>query len=367
MSQPMQPPTVPTSSRATMRALVYHGPGQVAWEEHLKPELALPTDAIVRLTTTTLCGTDLHILHGEVPTVTPGRILGHEGVGIVESVGSAVMDFQIGDRVVIGVITACGRCGACKRAMPSHCVHGGWQLGNTIDGTQAEFVRVPSADNGLHHLPASIQDESAVMLSCALPTAYECGILSGTVKPGDTVAIVGAGPVGLATLLTAQLCSPSLIIVVDLDDHRLEVALRLGATHVVNSADGLAVEKIRALTGEAGVDVAVEVVGIPATFDICQAILAPGGHLANLGVHGHPVTLHMERLWGANITLTTRLIDGTSTPTLLRLVGSGRLAAQHLISHRFGFADFAEAYDVFEHAAANKALKVVLTASPDRP
>jgi alcohol dehydrogenase len=314
----------------------------------------------VRITTTTICGTDLHILRGDVSTVTDGRILGHEGVGIIEEIGTNVIGFHKGDKVLVSLITSCGCCSFCKKAMYSHCINGGWLLGNSIDGTQAEYVRIPFADNGLYLLPPDVDDEAIVMLSCILPTGLECGTLKGQVKPGDKVAIIGAGPVGLAVLLTAQLYSPSEIIMIDLDDNRLEVARSFGATQVVNSADGKAVDRVMALTHDAGVDVAIEAVGISSTFDICQGIIAPGGHIANVGVHGKPVELHLEKLWASNITLTTRLVDAGTTPMLLKMVQSGRLDAKKLVSHRFELSEIKKAYDTFGNAAKEHALKVVI-------
>jgi alcohol dehydrogenase len=271
-----------------MKALLYRHPGQRAWEEKPRPVLQAATDAIVRITTSTICGTDLHILKGDVPTVTDGRILGHEGVGVVEETGAAVSRIRTGDKVLISCITSCGRCDFCKKGMYSHCRDGGWILGNTIDGTQAEYVRIPHAETSLHPLPPGANEEAMVMLSDVLPTGFECGVRNGRLKPGDTLAIVGAGPVGLAALLTAQLYSPALIVMIDVDQNRLNASRGLGATHTVDSGDGKAVEKVMELTGGAGVDVAIEAVGIPATFDVCQSILAPGGHLANVGVHGNP-------------------------------------------------------------------------------
>ncbi len=356
--------TSPNTSSVTpgrMQALVYHGPGKRAWEETPRPVIQDPTDAIVRITTTTICGTDLHILKGDVPSVTPGRILGHEGIGVVTEVGAAVTAVHPGDRVIISCVTACGKCDYCRKAMYSHCRNGGWILGNTIDGTQAEFVRVPHADMSLHHVPDDGDEEALVMLSDILPTGLECGVLNGQVKPGDTVAIVGAGPIGLAVLLTAQFYSPAAIMMIDLDDTRLRVAQDFGATHVINSADGKAVERVLELTGGEGVDVAVEAVGVPATFDICQSILAPGGHLANVGVHGKPVELHVEKLWDRNITLTTRLVDTVTTPMLLKVVGAGTLQPRKLVTHRFDLDAVMTAYDTFGNAAKEGALKVILT------
>ena len=350
----------PHAGTATMNALVYHGPGRRSWEEKPKPRLREATDAVVRITTTTICGTDLHILKGDVPSVTDGRILGHEGVGIVEEIGSAVTGIRKGDTVLISCISSCGRCAPCKRGMYSHCKDGGWILGNTIDGTQAEYVRIPHADTSLYRLPPNVDEEAMVMLSDILPTGFECGVLNGQVKPGDMVAIVGAGPIGLAALMTAQLYSPAGIIMVDLDDKRLAVARTLGATSLVSSADGKAAEKVMTLTGDAGVDVAIEAVGIPATFDICQSIVAAGGRIANIGVHGKPVQLQMEKLWSHNITLTTRLVDTAATPTLMKMVETGRLQPKKLTTHQFQLDDVMKAYDTFGNAAREGALKVIL-------
>ena len=346
-----------------MRALVYHGPGKRAWEQKPKPALKEPTDAIIRILRTTICGTDLHILKGDVPAVTDGRILGHEGVGVVEEVGKAVTNFREGDRVIVSCITSCGKCVNCRKGMYSHCADGGWILGHRIDGTQAEHVRVPHADNSLHPVPRGADEEALVMLSDILPTGFECGVLNGQVKPGDTVAIVGAGPIGLATLMTARFYSPSEIILVDLDDNRLEVARTLGATKVVNIGDGKAAARILELTEGRGVDVAIEAVGVRESFDICQAVVAAGGHLANIGVHGKSVELHLEKLWSQNITLTTRLVDTSTTAMLLKTVLSGTLRPQQLITHRFALDDIEKAYEVFGDATQERALKVIMAAA----
>lgn len=353
-------PEIRSLSTSRMKALVYHGPGKRAWEEKPRPAIQDATDAVVRITTSTICGTDLHILKGDVPSVTPGRILGHEGIGIVQDTGTAVTTVRRGDRVLISCITACGKCDYCRKSMYSHCRVGGWILGNTIDGTQAEYVRIPHADTSLYHVPPGGDEEALVMLSDILPTGFECGVLNGQVKPGDTVAIVGAGPIGLAVLLTAQFYSPGAIFMIDLDDNRLHIAQGFGATTVINSGDGKAVERVLELTGGTGVDVAVEAVGVPATFDICQSILAPGGHLANVGVHGKPVELHVEKLWDRNITLTTRLVDTVTTPMLLKVVQSGKLQPAKLVTHRFALDEVMNAYDTFGNAAKEGALKVIL-------
>jgi alcohol dehydrogenase len=352
----------PTAA-GTMQALVYNEPGQPSWEPHPRPVLREPGDAVVRITTSTICGSDLHILKGDVPTVTKGRILGHEGIGVVDEVGTAVSAFRKGDKVLISCITACGACDFCRRQMYSHCRHGGWILGNTIDGTQAEYVRIPYADTSLYPLPPDAEEEAAVMLSDILPTGFECGVLNGQVKPGDTVAIVGAGPVGLAALLTAQFYSPAVIFSIDLDDKRLQAAKTFGATALINSADGNAVARVMELTHGDGVDVAIEAVGLPGTFDICQGIIGAGGHLANIGVHGKPVTLHMEKLWDRNLTLTTRLVDTVTTPMLLKAFQAGRLQPGKLVTHRFKLDEILKAYDTFGNAAKHGALKVALKAS----
>lgn len=343
-----------------MKALVYHGPGKRAWEDKPRPVVQSPTDAVVAITRTTLCGTDLHILKGDVPTVTVGRTLGHEGVGIVAETGPAVSSFARGDHVIISCITSCGRCDPCRRGMYSHCANGGWTLGNTIDGTQAELVRVPFADTSLYHVPNGADEDPLVMLSDILPTGFECGVLNGAVKPADAVAIVGAGPVGLAALLTAQLYAPSEIIVIDLDANRLEMAKMLGATQVLISRNGDAVDRVMALTGQRGVDVAIEAVGIPATFVLCQDIVAAGGHIANVGVHGKSAELKLEKLWSRNITITTGLVDTVTTPMLLKSVLSGRLDPRKLITHFFELGDMMKAYDTFANAAREKALKVIV-------
>ena len=351
----------PLSTATNMKALVYHGPAQRAWEDKPRPIIQDAGDAIVRITTSTICGTDLHILKGDLPAVIDGRILGHEGIGVVEQVGAGVSEFQVGDKVIISCVSACLKCDFCKKGMYSHCRHGGWILGYTIDGTQAEYVRIPHADGSLYHFPADADEEAMVMLSDILPTGFECGVLNGEVKPGDSVAIVGAGPVGLAVLLTAQFYSPAAIYMIDLDDKRLAVAKEFGATTLINSSDGRAAQHVLDLTGGAGVDVAIEAVGIPATFDICQAIVAAGGRIANVGVHGKPVELHLEKLWDRNIAITTRLVDTVTTPMLLKVVRSGKLQPSKLVTHRFALNDIMKAYDTFGNAAKEGALKVALT------
>jgi alcohol dehydrogenase len=345
-----------------MKALVYRGPGKKSLEEQPKPEIENPTDAIVKISKTTICGTDLHILKGDVPTCEPGRILGHEGVGIVEKTGASVTQVKEGDHVLISCITACGKCDYCRKGMYSHCVDGGWILGNRINGTQAEYVRIPHADTSLYRIPPGVDEEALVMLSDIFPTGFECGVLNGKIKPGDTVAIVGSGPIGLATLLTAQFYSPAEIIMIDVDNNRLEVSKRFGATATINSKDGKAVEKLMKMTGEKGVDCAIEAVGIPATFELCTGIVAPGGVVANVGVHGVKADLHLEKLWDRNITITTRLVDTVTTPMLLKTVQSKKLDPKQLITHRFTLDKILDAYETFGKAAETQALKVIISA-----
>jgi alcohol dehydrogenase len=364
-SAAQQAQTEPATSRlrrTQMKALVFHGPGKKAWEDHAKPQVSAPTDAVVKVTKTTICGTDLHILKGDLPSCAPGRILGHEGVGIVDSVGPAVTAFKPGDAVLISCDSASGKCEYSRRGMFSHCATGGWILGNTIDGTQAEYVRIPHADTSLYPIPAGADEEALVMLSDILPTGFECGVLNGKVQPGATVAIVGSGPVGLAALLTAQFYSPAEIIMIDLDDNRLEVAKRFGATATINSADGKACEAVMQLTGGRGVDTAIEAVGVPATFQLCEQIIAPGGVIANIGVHGVGVELHLEKLWDRNISITTRLVDTASTPMLLKILIARKIDPTLLITHRFKFDQILDAYETFADAANTKALKVIIEA-----
>jgi len=343
-----------------MKALVFHGPKKIEWEEKDKPTIQNPTDVIVRITKTTICGTDLHILGGDVPAVTDGRTLGHEGIGIVEEVGTGVNNFKPGDKVLISCVTSCGRCDYCKKAMYAHCENGGWILGHLIDGTQAEYVRIPYADTSMYHLPPGTDEEALVMLSDILPTSLEIGVINGEVQPGDVIAIVGAGPIGMSALLTAQLYSPAEIIMIDLDDNRLEMSKKFGATQTVNSSKSDAVKQVMELTDGKGVDVAIEAVGFPVTFDICQQILKPGGRLANVGVHGKPVELHLEQLWIRNVKISTGLVSTSTTPMLLKTVESGKISPQQLVTHRFPLDQIIQAYDVFGNAAKEKAMKVIL-------
>ena len=348
-----------------MKALVYHGPGNKAWEQVSDPVVIDSTDAIVRVEATTICGTDLHILKGDLPAVTDGRILGHEAVGSVIEVGSAVRRVRVGDRVLVSCITSCGTCRYCREAHAGQCLGGGgWILGNTIDGTQAELVRVPFADLSTYPIPAGVSDEAVLMLADILPTGYEVGVLNGNVRPGDVVAVVGAGPIGLAAITGARLFSPSTVIAIDLADSRLTAAKTFGADVTVNNSREDALEIVRSLTGGLGVDVAIEAVGVPASFELAATLVRPGGHVANIGVHGKPATLHLEDLWSRNVTITTGLVDASSTPILLRLIGAGQLDPSSLVTHHFALDEFEAAYDVFANAAETGALKVVATAGP---
>ena len=349
-----------------MKALVYHGPGQKSWDEVPDPKIINPTDVIVRMDATTICGTDLHILKGDVPAVTPGRILGHEGVGTITEVGRAVSNLVPGDRVIISCITSCGSCSYCHQQLPAHCLDGegtsgiGWIFGHLIDGTQAEYVRVPFADNSLHKVPAGVSDDAALMLSDILPTGFEIGVRNGRVKPGDVVAVIGAGPVGLAATMTASLYGPSRVIAVDIDDNRVDQARRFGATDGVNSSQPGARDAITAMTDGLGVDVAIEAVGVPESFQLATELIRPGGTVANVGVHGRPVELQLQDLWIKDIAITTGLVSATTTPMLLKLVAQGMLRPDMFVSHHFRFDAMLDAYATFGAAADTKALKVAI-------
>jgi alcohol dehydrogenase len=345
-----------------MKALVYHGPGAKAWEDVPRPVLLADTDAIVRVDVTTICGTDLHILKGDLPAMADGRIIGHEAVGTVEEVGTGVKNVRVGDHVLVSCVSACGACRFCREARFGQCLGGGgWILGNEIDGTQAEFVRVPFADNSTYPAPAGVSDEELLMLADILPTGYEVGVLNGGVRPGDVVAVVGAGPVGLSAIMGASLYSPSHIVAIDLADSRLEAAKLFGADVTVNNSREDALEAVRSLTGGLGADVTIEAVGVPGTFELAVELVRPGGRIANIGVHGAPATLHLEEQWIRDITITTGLVDAYSTPTLLRLLASGHVDAGRFITHRFALDQMDEAYSVFARAADTGALKVLLS------
>lgn len=350
-----------------MKALVYHGPGAIAWEEVADPEIIDASDVIVQIDTTTICGTDLHILKGDVPAVTDGRILGHEGVGTITEVGSSVNRLAVGDRVIISCVSACGSCAYCQQRLPSHCLAAegaegvGWIFGHLINGTQAEYVRVPFAENSLHKLPEGVTDEAGLVLSDIMPTGFELGIRNGRVKPGDVVAVVGVGPVGLSVVATAGLYGASRVIAIDLDDNRLKIAQTFGATDAVNSGDADWREQVMAMTDGLGVDTAVEAVGVPATFDMCVDVIRPGGTVANVGVHGTSVELKLQDLWIKDIAITTGLVSATTTPMLLKLVAQGKLGPEKFVSHRFKLDDIMAAYDTFSRAAETKALKIAIS------
>jgi alcohol dehydrogenase len=342
---------------------VYHGPGQRSWDEVPDPLIVLPTDAVVRIDSTTICGTDLHILKGDVPEVRPGTVLGHEAVGTVVETGSAVTTLQKGDRVLVSCITACGRCRFCREAHYGLCTGGGgWILGHMIDGVQAEYARIPFADTSTYKIPKELTDEQVLFLADILPTAYEVGILNGRVEPGDTVAVVGAGPIGLAAVLTAKLFTPAHIVAIDLDDGRLERARELGADVTINNGSDAAAAAVMQLTGGLGADVAIEAVGTPETFELCTELVRPGGRVANVGVHGHSATLHLETLWIRDVTITTGLVDTFTTPKLLSLIEEGKLDALPFATHYFPLEEAMAAYETFSDAAGSHALKVVLSA-----
>jgi alcohol dehydrogenase len=350
-----------------MKALVYHGPGMRSWDEVPGPAIQQPTDAIVRIDSATICGTDLHILKGNVPEVQPGTILGHEAVGTVVEIGAAVTTLEPGDRVLVSCITSCGRCRFCKEGHYGLCTGGGgWIFGHLIDGLQAEYARVPFADTSVYKVPDELSDEQVLFLADILPTSYEVGVLNGDVQPGDTVAVVGAGPIGLAAIMTAKLYTPGRIVAIDLAPARLEQALEFGADVVIDNGREDAVDQVMELTGGLGADVAIEAVGVPETFELCAELVRPGGRVANVGVHGHPATLHLEKLWIRDVTIMTGLVDTFSTPRLLELIANGRLDPTPFATHRFPLDETMAAYDVFAAAAETNALKVVLEGEPAR-
>ena len=331
-----------------MRALVYHGPGEKAWQEMPKPGVVDDTDAIVRVDAVTICGTDLHILKGDVPAVTDGRILGHEAVGTVDAVGSGVKTVKVGDRVLVSCITSCATCRFCREGRYGQCLGGGgWILGHKIDGTQAEYVRVPFADTSTYQVPAGVSDENILMLADILPTGYEVGVLNGGVRPADVVAVVGSGPIGLSAIMGARMFSPSHVIAIDLADSRLEAAKRFGADVTVNNSRQDPADVVRSMTDGLGADVTIEAVGVPASFELAVQLARPGGRIANIGVHGEPATLHLEEQWIRDITITTGLVDAYSTATLLRLLATHQIDASRFITHHFALDDFVEAYEVF--------------------
>ncbi|GET28409.1 zinc-dependent alcohol dehydrogenase family protein [Prolixibacter sp. SD074] len=344
-----------------MKALVYHGEHNIALEEKSNPKIENTTDAIVKVVKTTICGTDLGIYKGKNPYMRDGIILGHEGIGIIEEVGEGVSQFKVGDKVLISCITSCGSCEYCKKQLYSHCKDGGWILGHMIDGVQAEYVRIPYADNSLYKIPKTIDDDVAVMLSDILPTGHEIGVQYGNVKPGDAIAIVGAGPVGMSVLLTAQFYSPTIIVMIDLDENRLEMAKSLGATHTLKPSENIK-ENIAEIVGEEGVDVAIEAVGLPQTWDTCQKIVKPGGNIANVGVHGKKVDFEIQDLWIKNLTITTGLVNTNTTPMLMKAVATNKLPVDKLITHHYKLNEIEKAYDVFINASKEKALKIIIDA-----
>ncbi|MFV0432084.1 MAG: zinc-dependent alcohol dehydrogenase family protein [Alphaproteobacteria bacterium] len=343
-----------------MKALVYHGDHHIALEDKEKPTIQKASDAIIKVVKTTICGTDLGIYKGKNLYMEDGITLGHEGIGIVEEVGENVSQFKVGDKVIISCITSCGSCEYCKKQLYAHCKDGGWILGHMIDGVQAEYVRIPHADNSLHRIPSSIDDDIAVMISDILPTGHEIGVQYGNVGPGDVIAIVGAGPVGMSALLTSQFYSPSIIIMIDLDDNRLALAKELGATHTVNPGSEDVTAAVQKIAGEEGVDVAIEAVGMPQTWDICQKIVKPGGNLANVGVHGKKVDFEIQDLWIKNLTITTGLVNTNTVPMLIKAVSTGKLPLTKMVTHHFKLSETEKAYEVFLNAEKEKAMKIII-------
>ncbi|WP_426721711.1 zinc-dependent alcohol dehydrogenase family protein [Corynebacterium auriscanis] len=349
-----------------MKAMVYRGPGKPSWEDVPEPELQHPTDVIGKMLTTTICGTDLHILKGDVPAVEDGRILGHEGIAEITEVGEAVTELKVGDKVIVSAVTSCGKCSNCRKHLQSHCLADegasgiGWIFGHLIDGTQAEYVRIPFAESSVQKLPEGVSPEGATMISDILPTGHELGILNGKVKAGDVVVVIGAGPVGLAAITASQLYGPSRVIAVDLDPNRIEQAKKFGATDGVLSSDDDWKQQVMGMTDGLGVDVAIEAVGIPATWNMCLEVVRAGGHIANVGVHGTAVELPLQDLWIENLTITTGLVNTDSAPMLTKLLAQRRIDVSGFISHRFTFDEFEEAYEVFTNAAETKALKVII-------
>jgi alcohol dehydrogenase len=349
-----------------MKALVYKGPGEKSWEEVPEPGIQRPTDVIVKMIATTICGTDLHILKGDVPAVTAGRILGHEGIGVITEIGSGVTQLAVGDRVILACVSSCGQCSNCRRGLYSHCLNPegaagiGWIFGHLIDGTQAEYVRVPFAENSVYKMPDGLTDAEGILLSDILPTGFEIGVQYGHIMPGDVVAVIGSGPVGLAAMMTARLHGPSKIVAIDLDDARLARAAEFGATDTVKSGDADWLEQVIALTDGLGVDVAIEAVGIPQTFTMATLLVRPGGNVANIGVHGKPVELALNELWIKNINISMGLVNTNTLGMLLKLVAEHKLPAEKFVTHEFSFDQILEAYDVFGNASQHDALKVLI-------
>jgi alcohol dehydrogenase len=349
-----------------MKALIYKGPGKKAWDDVPDPKIEQPTDVIVKMVATTICGTDLHILKGDVPEVEVGRILGHEGIGVITEVGEGVTQLRLGDRVILACVSSCGKCSNCRKGLYSHCLDPegmagiGWIFGYMIDGTQAEYVRVPFAENSVYKVPEGMTDAEGILLSDILPTGFEIGVQYGQVTPGDVVAVIGSGPVGLSAVMTARLYGPSKVVAIDLDNFRLARAADFGATDTVNSGDADWKEQVLALTDGLGVDVAIEAVGVPETFTMATVIVRPGGNVANIGVHGKSVDLALNELWIQNIDISMGLVNTNTLGMLLKLVAEHKLPAEKFVTHEFTFDQMLEAYEVFGHAADHDALKVLI-------
>ena len=350
----------------TMRATVFHGPGDIRVEEVQRPH-AGPGDAVIRITTTTICGTDVHIVKGEYP-VRPGLILGHEPVGVIEELGPGVTGYEIGQRVLVGAITPCGQCRACLSGNGSQCGHGGgyeaiggWRFGNTIDGAQAEYLLVPSAQANLTLIPDGVSDEQVVLLSDIASTGFN-GAESGNVRIGDVVVVFALGPIGLCAVAGAKLMGAALIVGVDSDPVRLEMAKRMGADVALDFTQVDVVAEVKRLTA-GGADVTIEALGTQGTFENALRCLRPGGTLSSLGVYSGKLELPYDAfaagLGGYRIVTTLCPGGKERMRRLIATVESGRFDPLPLITHRFTLDDIVEAYDLFSNRREG-VLKVAL-------
>jgi alcohol dehydrogenase len=342
---------------ATMRAAVFHGPGDIRIDEVPRPTPG-PGEAVIRVTLTTICGTDVHILKGEYP-VTPGTIVGHEPVGVIDELGAGVTGYEVGDRVLVGAITPCGQCHACLSGNLSQCGHGsgyeaigGWRFGNTIDGAQAEYLLVPSAQANLAKIPESLTDEQVVLLADIASTGFS-GAESGRVRIGDTVVVFAQGPIGLCASAGAKLMGAARVIGVDGDANRAAMALRMGADLVLDPATTDVVGEVKRLTGGAGADVAIEALGLQETFESALRCVRPGGTVSSLGVYSGKLQLPYEAFAAGlgDHTIVTTLCPGGKErmSRLMRMVESGRFDPTPMITHSFPLSEIGEAYRIFSN------------------
>lgn len=343
----------------TMKAFVYHGPEKMSLDQVPKPTIIKPTDAIVKVTTSTICGTDKHIRHGGMPEVEPGRIIGHEFCGIVEEVGSSVNKFKKGDKVAVSCVTQCMDCYYCRRGMYSQCTTGSWIYGYMIDGCQADYVRVPYADSGMYIIPDSLTDEDVLFVGDILSTGY-FGAENGNIQPGDTVAVFGSGPVGMCAMATARLWGPARIVAVDIDDSRLEFAKKNGwADYGLNPQKVDVVQALKDMTGGRGADVTIEANGFEPTFKGAIDGVRAGGTVSLIGVFEKPQVVEMNKLWIKNIAIKMGLVNANRISELIDLIKEGKLNMKPLITHTLPLSQVAEGYDIFEERRDN-AIKVVL-------